>query len=200
MPPHLTDEALNEYLDAALPPDERADAAAHLKHCLPCTTRLDALRALFTDLAALPDLPLTRDLAPAVLKALPAQAPAPTRARRPAGPWLLGAQLIVAVVIGVLAWPLLATSLATITIPTDLAALATGWLTRLPAFTPAAWLADAQSWLFSLLPNVALNFDFGTTLTPLLIGAAVAGAAALWLVGNALLLRRSLTTLIRRRA
>ncbi len=194
MPPHLTDEALNEYLDAALAPAERAAAAAHLAACQPCTARLDTLRALFADLEALPAVPLARDLAPAVLRALPTATPMRNSvpARRPAIPWLVLGEAFAAVLLLALAWPLIGALFTA----ANLTSVAAEWLARLPALTPAAWLADAQQAWAALFPAPNVTFD----LPPLTIGLAVAGAAALWLVGNGLLLRRSVTILLRRRA
>lgn len=207
MPPHLTDETLNEYLDAALAPADRAAAAAHLAACQSCEARLTALRALFANLEALPAVPLTRDLAPAVLRALPASAPAalPMRnsTRRPAMPWLvLAAEALAALLLLAVAWPLITNVFTTAAWPAAFSAFAADWLTRLPSLAPAAWLADAQRWLTTLLPAPAAVFALPALagLAPLTIGLAVAGVAALWLLGNALLLRRSLTTLLRRRA
>lgn len=214
MPPHLTDEALNEYLDAALPPAEREAAAAHLAVCQPCAARLTTLRALFAGLEALPAVPLARDLTAGVLRALPpgpaaapVAAPAPlamrNSARRPAVPWLvLAAEVLVALVLLWIAWPLITNVFAAAAWPAALSTFAADWLARLPSLAPAAWLADAQRWLTALLPAPASVFDWPalTGLAPLTLALAVAGAAALWLVGNALLLRRSLTTLLRRRA
>jgi anti-sigma factor RsiW len=47
-------EGLSPYLDAALPPRERAAVDAHLAACAGCRTRLHALRALKHSIARLP--------------------------------------------------------------------------------------------------------------------------------------------------
>ena len=67
---HLTDELLNEYLDDVLDSDTRAQAEAHLAACDDCAARLAALRSLFADLDALPDLPLRRDLSASIIRSL----------------------------------------------------------------------------------------------------------------------------------
>jgi hypothetical protein len=69
---------LHAYVDGELGPAERAAVARHLADCAACRGRVLALRAFFADLEALPDLPPSRDLAPAVLAALgPARRVAP---------------------------------------------------------------------------------------------------------------------------
>src|SRR5512137_2068801 len=79
---HPDEARLNEYADGELGDAARAEVAAHVADCAMCAARLAELRALFEDLAALPDEPLAVDLAPAVLARLPRRAAAPAWALR----------------------------------------------------------------------------------------------------------------------
>ena len=194
MHPHLTDETLNEYLDEALPAAPAAAVAAHLAECAGCTARLASLRALFAELDALPEVPLSRNLAPAVLAALPATVAMrkTVTARQPAIRWVAVGEVVAALALLVLAWPLIAALLA------GVPALAADWLARLPALASFDWLAQAQGWLAALLPTPSSAW-LPAGLGPLTLGLAVAAAAAVWLVGNAVMLRRSLSPRPRRR-
>src|SRR6186997_2470507 len=87
---HLTDETLNEWLDAALDDGARQAADAHLAGCGECAGRLETLRSLFAQLDSLPDLPLERDLSGSMVGALAARRHS-AAARQPArATWLAG--------------------------------------------------------------------------------------------------------------
>lgn len=122
---HLTEADMNEYLDAALVPEALAAAEAHLAACVTCSYRLADLRALFADLDALPDVPLPRDLVPAVVRALPAAHTPLVSAKRPWLGLMVGAQLLVTLAALALAWPYAAARLS----------------------APAAWAASASVWV-----------------------------------------------------
>jgi anti-sigma factor RsiW len=197
---HLSDEVLNEYLDGALEAATWHDASAHLGGCPACAARLAELQALFAHLDSLPSVALTRDLAPGVLQAvrqatargrLPANIP-----RRPVFRLLFGLQLLAGLALLWFAWPFVASRwpgqwswtaagepaamllgdllartrelIAIRTEPASLAPLLMGWL-------EAARGAVQRH----VVPNLA----------PVELGLAVAISAALWVVGNALLLR-----------
>jgi hypothetical protein len=72
---HLTDDQLNEYLDAALPDSARRSFEAHLQGCGECRARLGALQYLFIGLAGLPEARPSADLAAVVLARLPQRQP-----------------------------------------------------------------------------------------------------------------------------
>lgn len=166
---HLTDEQLNEYLD-----HESAEShliEAHLASCAGCAERLAALQALFSELEALPEAALRRDLAE---RFRPRPAPLPSWLRLAA---LLQAALALAA--GAAALPLLRAWLAQFHAPTllpvliKLRALWDSWPEalsglRLPSFEPPP------------LPVVELS--------SLLL--ALAAVSILWILGNGLLLRR----------
>jgi anti-sigma factor RsiW len=151
---------LDRYLDGALAPAEEAALAAHLAGCAACRAELAALREVWTALAALPPERLPVDLTPAVL----------ARLESPLSRWqgmALGAALAAQAV---------------------LAVLLAGWLARwLPVWLPdwaaiARWLPSTGTLVVLALPRVPLPAD------GLLLGA-LASAAAIWLIGNGVLLR-----------
>src|SRR5688572_20658308 len=67
---HLSDEQLNEYLDAAMTPEARTEAVRHFAVCADCAARLTAQQALFAQIESLTEKSLSRDLAGPVLQAL----------------------------------------------------------------------------------------------------------------------------------
>lgn len=72
---HLDEAILNEYLDGALEPDSLRRIETHLAGCSDCSAAFAELRKLSIDLAQLPDLPLQRDLAPAIIAAIRPHSP-----------------------------------------------------------------------------------------------------------------------------
>lgn len=60
---HPSEDALYEYLDGALAPEERDELERHLGVCEPCTRQLARARRLFARLAQAEVPPLPRDLA-----------------------------------------------------------------------------------------------------------------------------------------
>ena len=184
--PHLTDAALNEYLDEALAPSARAQVEAHLAVCDGCERRLAALQALFAGLAALPDAALSRDLAPAILHAVWRPAPVPERRG-----WLevvVWLQMLAAALAAALAWPYLTGWLAALprlgaNLLRDGLAAVQGLVARLnPVPLLASWQAAAASAWAALAPD-ALGLGPAGWL------AAAAGAGLVWLVGHLWLLR-----------
>ena len=67
---HPDESVLSTYLDGEAEPDQLAELEAHLQSCRSCTRDLERLRQLFSAIQRLPEEALTRDLAPAVLRAL----------------------------------------------------------------------------------------------------------------------------------
>jgi hypothetical protein len=191
---HLSEATLNEYVDQALGEPERAAVSAHLAGCPVCTERLAALRVLFVGLAELPSAPLGRDLRAGVLASLSAGRAAPLRPvadpRRPAVRWVFAAQLLAALLLLAFAWPFVAGAahperwLGGLGPGALAAGLAGAWISFTGAW-PAAehWLAGAAS-----QPNLPL----AALLPPVGAAAVLVAAGALWLLGNALLLRPGL--------
>jgi anti-sigma factor RsiW len=68
---HLDESLLHGYLDGELEDPARAGVEAHLAVCAACASDLERLRRVFAAIVGAPEVQLGRDLAPAVLRALP---------------------------------------------------------------------------------------------------------------------------------
>jgi anti-sigma factor RsiW len=190
---HLADETLNEFLDRALAAPARATAAEHLATCAACTRRLEALQAVFSELADLPPAPLARDLRVGVMAAVRAQRPAQLRPiadpRRPAFQLIFGVQVLAALVLLAFAWPF-AASLAN---PERLFGAGAFGSANLAAGLASAWVAFSglwpaiTGWLAGLANPPAM--PWAAVLPPLAAGLILVAGGLLWLLGNALLLR-----------
>lgn len=178
---HLSEETLNEYLDGVLPPAALAATGAHLQGCPACRAQLEQLRGLFAALESLPEAPLERDLAAAVVTALAARAPLSRGVRLALVVQALGALAVI-----VLAWPLL--NLETVA---SGAALAWGpALAQLPGWFALQWASGMQAVLqFASLPSLGAPFSLDLDPPAVLIALTLLSASLLWLVGNGLLLR-----------
>lgn len=182
MTEHLPDELLNEYLDGFLSASQTDEVETHLATCADCAARADSLRALFTTLDDLPDLPLNKDFSKSVLRAIRPEVVLP----RP-WKWAVWGQLALAALLIAVSLPtLLQTEWLARLIPTpDFPAP----LTQLGAFfeqftetatqTVSQWLAGFQTLQSPSLP-VSLS-----VLLPILLATGL-----LWLVGNGLLLKK----------
>ncbi len=186
---HLDDILLNEYLDEALERSARTDVEAHLANCPECSTRLLELRTLFSDLESLPDLPLERDLTPAVL-AVARRKSRPQPLASPALGLIFALQAIVAIVLLGLALPLFTQPLQSITsfqfgeqisllLANLLATLSVSWSALL---TSAQNLVSESTALMQ--PIQALPFISEASLM-----ICLSAVFLLWLLGNGLLLR-----------
>lgn len=193
-PQHPSDEALNEYLDDALDASARASVAAHLAACPHCAARLASLRTLFATLDALPEEPLTRDLSAGVVAHLPRPAEALTTP--PKLRWVVAAQALAAVILLTIAAPFVIATLP-VTEVMRLSQPALQFVTELLAGLVAqvqsltdsftAWREQGVSSVRALTAPVAE--------TPaLLLGAGLAAAFGLWILGNGLWLRQTLST------
>lgn len=185
---HIDDALLNEYLDAVLAPDRRAEVEAHLAQCSDCAARLSDLRSLFAALEAMPDAPLARDLSVAVIAAFRRprlQNPVAHPALRIA----LAVQAFAALVLLGAAAPFVVRApqwvaasqfgeRATSAIATAVTGFTSEWL----AAPAAAQRTMSES--FEMLRRL--------TLPPLPwqnVGLCLSAVALLWLLGNGLLLR-----------
>lgn len=192
---HLSDAWINEYLDGALSADQRAQAQAHLATCADCAARAAALQTLFTSLDALPDLPLERDLSVPVLAALRAGARASARrpARLPLRLWTMAAlQFALAIALAGAAWPFAVLLFQGSSIPSDFSF----WSEALRA--ELLLLADVWTLTLTSLTQTATGM-LQALQPPALSSNSIGGAAALivlafllWVVGNGLLLGKSL--------
>lgn len=173
MTDHLTDEQLNEHLDAGA---GESSIARHLDACPACRARLEELRAVFTALESLPDLPLSRDLAPSILARLPAVWSGLAFRPAAAQKWIITAQALGALAIA--AW--LSSSLE---LPTALFAYQPPSLDSiLASFFALLSSFDDQLSTFTL-PTAVIDLQ---STTVLMLAAA---AILLGVVGNGILLR-----------
>ena len=186
---HLDEVTLNEYLDAALAPEQRSAVEAHLARCPDCTTRLNGLRALFAELETLPETSPRRDLSPAVITALRRRLPESLVAA-PALRAVFAAQALIALVLLGLALPTIvrATEWAVVTqlagqAVADIAGAFTGITSELQALQISLQRFMAASLEFVRQPPLP-------SLPMLNVGLCLAAVSLLWLVGNGLLLRR----------
>jgi anti-sigma factor RsiW len=183
---HLDEFTLNAYLDAVLDPRAAAEATAHLAACPNCAARLGRLQQTMTEVAALPDLPLARDLSRGVVAALQARprADLDPRARVVFGLQFLAAAAALAAAIP-LALALLPDSAALLT-PVDWAAPAAEILNGIVAQWLAV-LAGASAWLAGAPAVPPVPGMPG--LSGLALGGAAAAAVLLFVIGNGVLLR-----------
>jgi hypothetical protein len=183
---HLSEETLNMYLDGELNAAERESVEAHLAACATCRTEAEALGDLFAALAKVTDVPAP-NLVPGVLAHIR------PRHRLSALGWLVPAfQGAAAAALLAWGWVRLIGHLGAIvgTLPIDGLGVSwdkvTGWVMSQWAFLstwPSALLSTFQGW------NAQLPATPGLTLPQVALLASA--AAALWLIGNALLLRRA---------
>jgi hypothetical protein len=181
---HLTDEALQSYLDGQLRETEAGWAAAHLRICVACQERAAVLEGVFQALGGLPEIRLQRDLAPGVLSRIRPASDAAGRWR-----WLLAAQGLAAGLLA--AWVGRSAALEWIGLASARLQTPPSWLVEILAWSKAGgetlW-AEAQAWVgfggdaLSRLPE--FSWARGQSASP----ALFAGLLVLWLAGNSLLL------------
>lgn len=191
---HLTEDQLNEYLDNLLDEQTLQSVEAHLFQCADCRNQMEALTQVFIDLDNLPEIPLPRDLTPAILAKLSQREPVRIWTRAFAAQWGL--------VVGTLVWlgtqlsPLV--KISQVTLPKflviDFEALFTRLLTiQFPILD--FQLASIRYQLPQInfrLPNLSLLtvFNLGFQPSATLIATLTISVFLLWGVGNVILLRR----------
>jgi hypothetical protein len=79
-------DRLSEYLDGEIPPDQRAELEAHLRHCVACGAVLADLKRIVTRAQGLEDRAPERDLWPGVAARIGAAAPGSRSVRRSGAP------------------------------------------------------------------------------------------------------------------
>jgi len=170
---HLSDETLNEYLDAALAAAQQADAQSHLAACPACAMRLSEFQNLFTELEAMPDLALDLNLAPVIVTRLGRPAALPGYLR-----WLAFFQLATAGLALALGWQLIR-AIFPLEMPPQFSALAAGF----------SGLVAADLNLLSSLPKFSFEIPSpGLDLPATTLTIAIVSVSLLWLAGNGLLL------------
>lgn len=181
---HLTAEVLNRVLDGFLDPQETSLVEHHLEACGVCSARLAALKAVFTELGALPEIAVERDLSTAVLAAIrpPLRLPAGLK-------WGMIAQAAITLVVSISAAPFLRSS--------QWSQPVQAWIAQLGPIAPRAWFGpvlartqnlltlqlDWRAW-FASLPKFSSLGLAETALWPLFLAAIL-----LFVLGNILLLR-----------
>ena len=163
MTPHLSDEQLNEILDGRI-------TASHLDSCADCQTRLADLRATFVTLESLPEKDSPRNLSASILARLPQLKISRT------WNWVLTVQAASA--LGVFIW-----FASLFQVPAHIATY------QPPSFESfiARLVASVSSLQFSL-PSLP-DFSASTEFSMLNLSLLFLSAAALWIVGNNILLR-----------
>lgn len=183
LPEHPDDELLNEYLDGRLTARESGELETHLAGCPSCAARLDRLQTVFSSLEALPELELSRDLSREVLAAL---RPQPQIAR--SLKWGTLAQLVTAGVILLVFWPQIGAWWQRFT-PAQDAFVTTFFQLFRDGFAQIALgltslRLDGAQWL------AGWRFPAPVDVPETLIWPVLFSAIALFLFGNALLLRQ----------
>ncbi len=157
----LSDERLNEYLDGELDEVERQAVAAAIARSPEAQARLAELDSLFVALAALPDVPLERTLAPDVLTAITIPTATPRWLRLLPVAQILAAAFLVAWFWGTLQmwWQngraLLPTSLPPFVLP-DLHGVIDGWLTAVTSLPVPTFQIDLALYQWIILLTLAL--------------------------------------------
>jgi hypothetical protein len=173
-PDHLPDEILNEKLDQALDPRSAAEVESHLAECPLCTSRLDEMRNLLSDIASVPDLPIAIDLSRTIISEIELRSPSLPRPIR----WLTVLQIICVLFSVIMAWPLVESLVSIPTIPT----LDT-FITSLTSSDILRVVRNLQ-WSPSGIELPKLGLDLTTTTLTITIAIAF----VLWLTANSLLL------------
>ena len=206
---HLEDSQLNEYLDGSLAADVRLEVGAHLEACADCLMRLREFQLVFDSLAGLPDVRISHDLTPGILKRLP---------QKISRLWTPVFALQSGVVLGILVWfsseaarlinppinvtpafsgfagfhlpPLTLSRLTSIFPAFNIQPWTINFMLTVPKFQPGYLSANAFHITLAHLQNwmdqfPAWRFQFTNPLS-LLIGGSI---SLFWILGNAVLLR-----------
>jgi anti-sigma factor RsiW len=186
---HLDDVLLNEYLDEALERSARTEVEAHLAHCPDCSIRLMKLRTLFSDLESLPDLPLERDLTPAVL-AVARRKSRPQPLASPVLGLIFALQAVVSIVLLGLSLPFFTQLLQSFT-SFQFGEQVSILLANLLATLSASWsalLTSAQN-LVSESTSLMQPIQTLPFISEASLMICLSAVFLLWLLGNGLLLR-----------
>jgi hypothetical protein len=182
---HFDDNLLNEYLDGYFTENQVADLELHIATCSDCAARLDELQIVFSELEALPDIALERDLDIAVVTALQPRWKLSQR-------WKWGAlvQFIAAAMILLITLPKAARAWqpfidqASTTLLTSFIYVWNTWVTQITTGLATLQLDWSQWWPPSLFSTTQLE-------SIQLLGWPVFIAVVfLFLIGNGLLLRQ----------
>lgn len=182
---HLDEPTLNEYLDQALKASEREAVARHLGACPECSSKMEMLKSVFTELDALPDADLERDLVPSILAHIATPMPAFKWSRVFAGQ--------VGVVLGIVTW----LSMQAV----QVLRFSTLKFPEVPVLGIQTLILRLLSMRFEIpevqIPRLSFQiptFDFqiptlGFEISSIQMTVLAISLALLWVVGNAVLLR-----------
>ena len=178
--------SLHEYLDDAIDPVGRNEVESHIADCSQCSEKLQELRELFYSLESLPDLPLERDLAHAVVTAI-----RPRLRFSRDYIFSIAAQSLVFGLLLIIVWPSISIEISELVVSiTNI---------HLPAGAIENLINVLRQWS-TVLDNTTEIVSRGlvalgkppTFSWPLLDGWLIIGATVIiWLAGNGLLLRGS---------
>ncbi len=101
---HIDEFVLNEYLDGMLEAAEETAVRHHLASCPDCRARLTELQNLFSTLEEVAEMPLQIDLSQRIMAEIE-----PTSAIPLWSKWVMGVQLVTAVILTFSFWPMLQT-------------------------------------------------------------------------------------------
>ena len=174
---HPSDESLQSYLDGELSHQERRELEAHLQVCPECAAELAQLRSLFQSIESLPSEPLATDLAPGVMAAVRLRIPSLAL-----GELLAAAALTAGLVLWVGGGEL----------QDRLGSAAQRMIAQLEV-TSAGILSTLSDYLIQIPEAPQLDITgLGDMVETVLVSPPLlwaVGAAALWLLGNGLVLR-----------
>ena len=187
---HISEERMNTYLDEMLDETSRQKVESHLDTCDQCSAQVNEMKALFSALADLPDVPLTRDLASGVLAQLPIPIKFPILWRQPA----FVIQALLTIFLLILNFPMLRTLGQQIALWSDKIVLPSMQFPSLAEMVTQLTRLLTWKFQFSLsLPEPVLTIPpflilpFSPDTNNVLVLCIFAGL--LWVVGNFSLLR-----------
>jgi len=181
---HLADDALNEYLDGYLDPNETAFFETHLESCAACAARLKGLQTVYNSLESLADIPLTRDLSLPVVSAIQPKVVLSQRLK-----WGVLTQTVLTLVMLSLAVPSLLKTWQPI-LYEILYTLNTHFSNTLLTWT-ADWNTQRVGWQLSLT-NLLSEWQPPSIVatTQIFVWPIFLAAILLFIIGNGLVLRR----------
>lgn len=174
----FNDDLLQEYLDGTLDDQTRRAVEAHLASSSEARAQLAELEALFANLEALPELPLSTDLSAAVVGEIRRE----TAVARPLPRWLWGILLGQVVVAALLLGTLWSSLLDELSISQ---AMTTDWLATVQRsilnWASEFWVGVTAVWQQPNLPTFSIELPAAQW--ALLFGLAL----VVWLAGNRLM-------------
>lgn len=176
---HLDEFTLQEYADDALDAEQQQRVSTHLTICAECRAEVASFQQLNAVFAALADEPLTVDLSSRVLDQLQAEQTQPKDVWQRWGNPILLAQLILFVVMVVILWPTIESTLQTAN--QLLFSNLSGW--QMPQLLVWGELVEWITAVYSRAQSLQPTFN----LPPTQLYAVFVLALILWLIGNRLI-------------